>query len=242
VLFKKEANIQCLACRKGRRACSFTRAAWAISVWPKVEETEETRTRRAEATASKKVTRERAPAPAMEKARSEGTVPVIRPARTIKTPARLRDSAEVVLVSGPQVGTPGPSKVVETGRRGVVEASGASAYPRFALGDNWSQPTGRIEPVFFEDLDQWSEILLDDHATFVQLRTAQSQLEAIRDRETGAQQVLTAQFNDRRGLLSAMIEGVRSKATRSSLELDESQDEEGQTVEVLKKKRGGAKQ
>ncbi len=181
----------------------------------------------------------------MEKAKSEGNVSASRPARIVKPPARLRDASEVVSVLGSQTGASDvarSSKVAETSRQGARNSAGLVGPSPMILGDNWHQPTGRVEPVFFEELDRWSAILEDEGASYVRLRDAQSQLEAIRDRETFTQQVLTGQFNDRRNLLSAMIEGVKDKLASSKMVLEEGVDDDGQVVEVLKRKRGGAKQ
>ena len=166
-----------------------------------------------------------------------------RPTRAIRPSVWLRDASEVISLSGSQAGGSVVGRSLKSGtehQRGQGSVSGTA--PPIVLGDNWRQSTGRVEPVFLEDLDQWSSVLVDDSTSYVQLRDAQCQLEAVRNRESYTQQVLTAQFNDRRNLLSAMIEGVKGKLAASKMVLEEDLDEEGQTVEVLKKKRGGAKQ
>lgn len=228
VLRKKHPSIQCAACRSGKQACSFTRAKWQIESWPHVSEADQTVARQVADRDRKRVYRGQTTAPVLETARSEGSVPGTRRSRTVRAPARFDDESEVVLAqrsrSGRQRGS-GPSTGTKAGQRQLP----------VSLGDNWKQPSGFVEPVFFQDLDRWSAIVEGKDASFISLREAQSELEALRDDEARVKARFLTRFNARRQVLTMMVETVKEKLARSKMEVVESDNEDGGTVEVLKK-------
>ena len=134
---------------------------------------------------------------------------------------------------------------------GRPRGSGPSTGPQTAqgtlpvsLGDNWEQPRGLVEPVFFQSLDRWSAIVEgeEEDVSYVSLREAQSQLEALRDDEARVQAGLLARFNARREVMTMMVETIRGRLDRSKMEVVESENADGEVVELLQRKRGGAKQ
>ena len=89
--------------------------------------------------------------------------------------------------------------------------------------------------MFFQDLDRWSAIVEGKDASFISLREAQSELEALRDDEARVKARFLTRFNARRQVLTMMVETVKEKLARSKMEVVESDNEDGGTVEVLKK-------
>ena len=104
-----------------------------------------------------------------------------------------------------------------------------------SLGDNWEQPRGLVEPVFFQSLDRWSTIVEgeEEDVSYVSLREAQAQLEALRDDEARVQAGLLSRFNARREVMTMMVETIRERLDRLRMEVVESENADGEVVDIM---------
>jgi hypothetical protein len=237
VIHRGQANIKCLHCRTQRVGCSLTWKNWKISKWPTVRETPAGKARRDEESSNRRKAR----------ANSEDTV-ATRPIRKSKPPQRFAVTSTVPSVT---VSPANPQRTSSTAT-GSLKAVGSNRQaPRGVIGTNvvqpselegsWRRPTGRVEQIFVEDLDVWTELLRDEDPSFLRLKTAIMELKAIQDREVGVGQAMVTLLKDRNQFISAIITGLEETAGHLEMGIVVTEDENEAEVRVVRDKVGGGK-